>query len=670
MIEPMNTEGKQLVRVRVRVRRKKRRSKKRYILAGILLFLFLAGSISSVFGYQMYRTYDTRYHDDLSLAQTGIEHLQKAEALITTWSKKPLDPQLTRQAKGEFASALKTFDLLNRDLKSLPEFVRQIPGYGAKLSAALHLVPLAITLSQAGVAGCDILDTLVTGLHDPLSPVGRGITSSDLAVVAQDVKELGSALTVATREVNQLQPSDKQFDPRIGKLVDTFHKNAPLIQRWFSTFEKLLPLAPMLLGIGTPTNYLLELLDSTELRPAGGFIGNYGTATLFGGRLKTAHITDVDLLDKPFETAGHVLSYPSAYSWFDLAPGSWSFRDSNLDADFPTAARYGEQTFTKEGGNVPVQGVIAITPALIEHALTITGPIAVPEYQETVTSQNLIARIHYRQLGGRPAGAGSELIPAPDGHSSQRKRFTELLAEHFLARVHQLSSANLSKLFLMMFNAVSSKDLQVYLNSSQAENLLHSFHLDASIQSPPGDSLFVVDANISANKANSLITNTLNDQVTIDSQGNVIHHATLSYAWTKSPDQYNGNPLYRDYIRVYTPPGSVLLQQEGWQSRGVSKAFGREVWAGFFTLSYKQTHTITLVWKVPAAASKDKSWHYQYLIQRQAGAFWKLNLQVVLPSCATITNMHGGLISQFKQHERLMQTLNGDLNVGVDYACR
>src|SRR5207302_40793 len=229
--------------------------------------------------------------------------------------------------------------------------------------------------------------------------------------------ELRSEIVSAIHEVNQLQPTDMQFDPRVSKLVETFHKDVPVMQGWLDAIEKFLPVAPTLLGVGAPANYLIEVLDSSELRPAGGFIGNSGTATFAGGRLTAARITDVDLLDKPFEEAGHVIAYPPGYSWFDLVPKSWSFRDSNLDADFPTAARYGEQTYIKEGGSIPVQGVIAITPALIEHAMAITGPIAVPEYQETITAQNLIARIHYRQLGGRAAGAGSELIPSPDGHS-------------------------------------------------------------------------------------------------------------------------------------------------------------------------------------------------------------------------------------------------------------
>ncbi len=666
-IEPVNIEKGQ--QVRVRVRRKKRRSKKRYVLAGILLFLFLAGSIPSVFGYLMYNTYTARYHSDLSLAQTGIQHLQKAETLMAAWPQKPLDPQLTSQAKDEFSSALRTFSLLNSDLKSLPGFVRQVPGYGAKLSAALHVVPLAITLSQAGITGSDILNTLVTGLHDPLTPQGHGITSSDLAVITKDVKELKSVLIVAAQEVNQLQPADMQFDPRISKLVGVFHKGVPMIQGWLDTIEKLLPIAPTLLGVGAPANYLIEVLDSTELRPAGGFIGNYGIATFSGGRLSAANITDVDLLDKPFELAGNTIPYPAAYRWFDLAPGSWSFRDSNLDADFPTAARYGEQTYAREGGKVPVQGVMAITPALIQRALAITGPISMlPEYNETVTAQNLIDRIHFHQLGR--AGQGSELIPAPDGHSSLRKRFTAYLAEHFLARVRQVSSSAPSKFFQLLLSSLHSKDLQIYLNSSTGENILTRYHLDAAIQSPVGDSLFVVDANISPNKANDFITYTLNDQVTLDAQGNALHHTSISYAWL-TKGQYYGSPLYRDYVHVYVPPGSILLMQDGWQPRGTSNAFNRNVWMGFFDLSYGQTRTITLVWRVPAAAGKDQSgWHYHYIVQRQAGVLWKLNLQVKLPGCASVTNTHGGLISYSKQDERLTQPLIDDLNVGVDYACR
>jgi hypothetical protein len=304
---------------------------------------------------------------------------------------------------------------------------------------------------------------------------------------------------------------------------------------------------------------------------------------------------------------------------------------------------------------------------LIERALEITGPINVPEYHETVTAQNLVDRIHYYQVGPGSTDRGDS--PSPDGLSTVRKRFTALLAEHFLVRVRQIPSSALPRFLQLMISSLRSKDVQIYLNPSTAENLLQSYHLDSSIQSPGGDSLLVVDANISPSKANSLITNMLNDQVTIDEKGNAIHHTTIRYAWVSKGPAY-GSAIYRDYVRVYVPPGSELQMQNGWQSRGTSTVFGREAWAGFFTLAYGQTDTITLVWRAPGAATKDaKGWHYQYLLQRQAGAQWMLHLQITLPSCGVMKNKWGGLVSSNKQAMILSQSLNKDLDVGADYAC-
>ncbi len=641
---------------------KKRRSKKFYFLTLILLLLILAGSGVAFVGFQ---TYDAKYHSYLSLAQAGIKHLQTAATLLQTLQKKPLAAPAVSQAQHEFSAASTDFIQLDHGLQSLPGISTSVPVYGTRLGAALHLLPLAIELAQAGLASCDALSLIITRFHDPLS-TGHGLTLADFSVIEKDFHQVKAILGLVVKQVNALQPADLQLDPRVGKIVATFHKYLPTLNASLDEGETLLAVAPTLLGIGVPTNYLIEILDTSELRPGGGFIGNYGIVTLSGGRLTAAHITDSYLLDQAFIAAGHSIPYPSAYTWFDQAPGSWSFRDSNLDADFPTAARYAEQIYHREGGNIPLQGVIAITPSFIEHALAITGPISIPEYHETVTMHNLVDRIHYHEVG--PGWEGGD-TPSPDGHSSVRKHFTEVLAEHFLARVHQLPSSALPQFLPLLVDSLHAKDMQVYLNSSFSENLLQSNHLAATIQSAVDDSLFVVDANISPNKANQFITNTLNDQVTIDAKGNATHHTTMSYAWLTNGPIY-GSDLYRDYVRVYVPASSSLQVQNGWQPLGTGKAFGRKVWAGFFTLSYGQTLTITLTWTVPHAARMDTyGWHYRYLIQRQAGAQWTLHLHVLPPPCAVMTDKRGGLVASTKQQMVLTQPLNEDLSVGIDYTC-
>ena len=641
---------------------KRRKPRRLFLFALIFLLVCVIGSGVSVVGYQ---TFNAQYHGDLAQAQVGVKHLQTALSLMQGLSKNPLDAPTVARAQQEFAGASAVFTRLNTDLGSLPSVGTLLPVYGVRLSAALHLVPLAVEVSQAGMVGCAALNLIIGRFHNPLS-AGSGLTMADLAAITKDLHQLEAILTQATAQVNALQPSDLKLDPRVGKAVTDFHKYLPTVQASLGAVDQLLPVLPALLGIGTPTNYLLELLDSTELRPTGGFIGNYGFATLLGGRLSNAHITDVYLFDDPFIGAGHTIPYPTEYKWFDIGPKSWSLHDSNLDADFPTSARNAEQNYTLEGGKVPIQGVIAITPTLIEQAIAVTGPISVPEYHETVTAQNLIDRIHYYELGpGRQGGN----VPSPDGHSSVNKRFTELLGEHFLARVHQLPPSTLPKLLQVLISSLHTKDLQIYFNSPSAEKLLQLLHLDAAIQSPTGDGLFVVDANIGVDKANQYLTNTLNDQVAIDATGNAVHHTTITYAWKNNGPIY-GSPLYRDYARVYVPPGSTLQAQQGWQSRGTSEAFGREVWAGFFTLTYGQTRTITLTWTEKGVVQKDAaSWHYQYLLQRQAGAKWNVNVQVMLPTCAVGTSVTGGQLSHSRQTAMLSQSLNEDTTLNISYRC-
>ena len=254
-------------------------------------------------------------------------------------------------------------------------------------------------------------------------------------------------------------------------------------------------------------------------------------------------------------------------------------------------------------------------------------------------------------------------------HTSQRKQFTELLGEHLLSHVQQFSAPAIAKFLQLASSSLRTKDIQIYLNNTHAENTLHLLHLDASIQSPKGDHLFIVDANVANSKANSFIVNTIHDQVTIDEHGNAMHRTTITYAWTLAGQNY-GNQLYQDYVRIFVPTDSTLSQQDGWQALGTSYAFGSQVWAGFFTLVHGQTNTITLLWTTHNVAKNGTNgWHYQYLLQRQAGAQRMMQLQVMLPSCATMTNKWGGLASHGMQEETLTQSLTQDLNVGVDFTC-
>ncbi|HEX6557627.1 MAG TPA: DUF4012 domain-containing protein, partial [Ktedonobacteraceae bacterium] len=449
-----------LIRKKRRLPARKRIARKLFLTVPVLLLVCILGSVVGIAGYQ---TYSTTYQHEMSLAQSGLRHLQTAVSLIESWSKNTFNASPVLRAQHEFATAYTDLAQLDGDLQAYAGVAPLIPGVGPRFSAALHVVPLAMELSQAGIAGCDALKLIVTRFHEPLS-IGRGLSAADLAVIGDDLHQVKVKVNQAVAGVNALRPGDLRFNAYLGKMAADFHHYLPFLQTLLQEADQLLPALPALLGISTPAYYLVELLDTTELRPGGGFIKDYGFATLIGGRLSAAHISDANLLDATFTQSGQTLSLPPGYRWFNQVTDSWSLRDSNLDADFPTAARFAEQNYSREHGRVDLQGVMAITPTLMANVLAITGPIGLPELHQTVTTRNLVDLIHYYQFGpGSLRQGGGILVPGKDADVS--RNFTELLAQHFLARLHQLPDSDFPKLLQVLITSLQTKDLQIYFNT-------------------------------------------------------------------------------------------------------------------------------------------------------------------------------------------------------------
>jgi hypothetical protein len=613
-----------------------------------------------------------QYERDKTLGNAGEQDLHTAVNLLSNWSKRPFNLAPVYEAQEEFNTTGVIMSQVRSDLQALPGIIGLVPALSTRLAAASHLLAAAQGVSQAGSVGCQLLENLAPAFSNPLGTHGQGLTTANFKLVDQLFPQIRAGLLEALDNADQIQTADLSFDPHLAQTFSTFQHDLPLARTLLNDLTEILPALPTLLGVGQPANYLLEVLDSTELRPGGGFIGNDGAVTISGGRFEGAHIQDVLIIDKAVKLGTQYIPFPAKYNWLHqlLKVPGWSLRDSNLDADFPTDALNGEENYDREGGQVAFQGVVAITPALIQNVLEITGPVAMPQYNETVTAQNLIALIHYHQLGAGSEGNSLEL--APGGQTSLRKHFTELLAESLMARIHHLSAAQLGKFVGLASSSLQTKDVQIYLNNPMAENLLQDLHMADTIQAPAGDSLFVVDANITGDKANEFILTTMQDQVTLDDEGNAQHHLDLTYAWT-IPGPIYGRAYYQDYLRVYVPPGSVLEQSQGWQYLGQSEAFGREVWAGYFRLDYQQTLNINLTWTVPHAATRlpnGTGWQYNYLLQHQAGIYWTAGMQWNLTGCTTFKNATDGLsIAHAQQEIWSKRGLKKDQTLSTQYAC-
>ena len=346
-------------------------------------------------------------------------------------------------------------------------------------------------------------------------------------------------------------------------------------------------IAPALLGVGQPAYYLVLALDRSELRPIGGFAGNYGLLQLDDGLQSTSHplaLDNVYTLDhqyfqaaipvKAHDCNGQGPQPPEEYWWWPVrnlgCQYGWGLRDAGLSPSFPSDAQTALQILHATPGavphNAPVQGVIAFTPVLIQQLLQVTGPISLPAYGNVVvTPTNLEYLIHIYQLTG--------LTPGPN-----RKAFTHDLANQLLAKIKALHGAHLRQLLTIALHSLTSKDLEVYFAAPQAELILQQLGLASNIRTGNGDGFYVVDTNDGGDKANTYVSEQQTDVVTLLPGGGALHHLRVTVTYARKGQVFGGTVNdYMDLQRTYLPGDASILGFSGFNSptySGVSVSCG------------------------------------------------------------------------------------------------
>ncbi len=641
------------------------------------------------------------YHHVKSQTTVALADLKAAEVDLKTLQTDPFNTTAITAAHDNLAQANAAFVQMNDTLQHIPGVLGITPIVGSKISSVLQLGPIAVEATQAGMLGCDILSILAPALKNPLATNIPGLTSADMNTVQSKFSTVYSLVSTMLGQVQNLPPSAASLDPRLGSLLGTLSGNLPAFEQGLQDVKNVVTDLPQLLGVGKPANYLLEVMDSTELRPGGGFIGNLGAITLSGGRMQgKPQIKDVDLLDKHDCALG--INLPANLSWFTSGcPTTLLFQDSNLLGDFPSDAARALTLYTvADGSSVldnnsagPIktfQGVIAVTPQLIANAMAITGNITLPQYGGlVVTPQNMSNEIHYYQL--HPGLGGSDTQIDPTCGSSQRKVFTCYLFKAFLSKLGQASSTNFGALGKLVENAIHSKDIQLYFSNARDEALLQHHDLASAINAPKtGDGLMVVDANIDGVKANNFINYTWNDKISIDSAGNATHHLVLTYDYASHDVQAaiaNSYPshaanvgcpsvCYQDYVRIYIPSQSNHISpSDNLDSLGgaptTTSEFNMAVVQGLIFLPIGEKFTVSTSWTVPnAAVQTGNGWLYQDTIQKQAGISWPINETVTLPSsCTGIPTSSQGFTKVSGDSAVATEPLMADTTISLQYAC-
>ena len=190
-----------------------------------------------------------------------------------------------------------------------------------------------------------------------------------------------------------------------------------------------------------------------------------------------------------------------------------------------------------------------------------------------------------------------------------------------LANVMAQPKAKIPTLVDTILKSVQGKHILLYFVDQDVQKAVESFNLAGRVRATPNDYLYVVDTNFSGGKTNIWVKNKVDQVIEVAADGTVTKTVTLTYnnPQDSSVQIATGrrlNGLFRDWLRVYVPKGSQLIEAKGFETgQAVSEDLDRTVFEGFFTLAPLNVRTITFKYKLPF---KIKS-PYKILMQKQGG---------------------------------------------------
>ncbi|HEU5346186.1 MAG TPA: DUF4012 domain-containing protein [Ktedonobacterales bacterium] len=517
-------------------------------------------------------------------------------------------------------------------------------------ASAWHMLNLGHDMVGAALAGLNAEQTLSPGLtalmgsvtHSASSRAGRPLTLEDVTHGQQALAEITTDWEAAQAERRAISPSALQSlgDPRLGKLLAEFDQLAPKVTDGLNLASAMLDWSPAALGLTQQFHILLFNMDTDELRSTGGFLGNYAQITLAKGVVTSGiHLHDIYTLDCP-NNACQRRALPPGYNWFPLSPGAFGLRDSNLNPDFATSSRLAATLYQQMTGT-RIDLVVAITPAIIQDLMRVTGPLSVPQFHVTVTADTLAAQIHYYHQN--PSITLQLGIDYQRLGTSPAKAFDVLLSQALMSRLSSFKSSQFSQLGKLLLDAFTTKDIQVYASDAQVEQGLQQVGVAGQVLAPSYDNLMVVDENDGGSYANADMRETASDIVTLNSSGAATHQLTLTYDYLVVRHNYVQQELYDDFVRIVGPGSVANFRVRGPCVLERATQASHAVIGCQLRVARGQKVTLTFTWTVPNAFTPGASSAYQLLIQRQAGA--RLNMSVTLapPKGQTLVARAAGL---------------------------
>ena len=352
---------------------------------------------------------------------------------------------------------------------------------------------------------------------------------------------------------------------------------------------------------GVTRTFMLMLQNNMELRPGGGFLGQYAILKIKDGEVISTFFEDANLLDQRIE-AKITPPYPFT-RMMDIK--KWKFRDSNFSPDFPTNVEKAKYFYRLAGRNSDFDGVIAVNAQVFNDVLELTGPITVPGYGVTFNGTDGALKLEEY--------VEKRYIMNPEIDTQNRKEIMKKMAPMMVEKLFSLG--NITKIAELGHKELQNRNVMINFKDPQLQSLVESVYWDGKVAKGWGsDYLMMVDANMGALKTDHYIKRNVSYDVDFTLEKptvtlNILYKNTATYGDWRTSD-------YHSYLRIYVPKGSNFIESKMVSLANKGEDF-EKTYFGFIchVVIGRETNAIIKYELPPNFSAED----YRLLVQKQSG---------------------------------------------------
>ena len=335
------------------------------------------------------------------------------------------------------------------------------------------------------------------------------------------------------------------------------------------------------LGATQDKRYLLVFQNNSELRASGGFLGSYALVDIRDGKIRNLEVPG----GGSYDTEGGMNVRVVAPKPLWLVNPLWHFWDANWWPDWPTTAKNLMWFYEKSDGPT-VDGVISVTPTVIERLLEITGPIDLTaEYGLTIDSNNFwetvqkiveqknLAKTNPEAVIGVPVTSNilQSALPLKQGldensANKPKKIIGDLMAKILETLPKKLNKENLVKVLALFEDSLAEKQVLFYFTDPSLESEVAKRNWAGEIKEANRDYLLVVNTNIAGQKSDRKMTEKIEHFSEVTEDGSITNTVKITRTHTGIKNEPLTGVRNVDWLRIYVPQGSELLMADGFKS--------------------------------------------------------------------------------------------------------